>query len=351
MVAANAAILVFSIYFAESFYLERVHFGLIGILGLVAGIAAISIFIQSISPIKEAEMRVFGKVLSKDTYPAIWHFVESLAKTIGTEAPNTIIAGMDPTFFVTESKVLCLDGQIQGRTLYLSLPFCRSFTKREFAAIIGHEMGHFIGNDTRWSKRFYPIYRGATNTVLSLDNPDNKDGLAQFAFLPSLIFMNIFITAFMTSEKAISRQRELNADSVGMNLTSKEDMGTALVKAHIYQHVWIHTQQKMKEHLANGKQITNLSAYFSSICEAIPQDFMKYEIEQTHTAHPTDTHPPLSVRLNSMGIKRDEVYERGIVNINDDPAINLIDEAETLEKELSDLEYYKLGVAGKTNSV
>lgn len=36
LVIANAGILIFSIYFAESFYLGRVHIGLIGSLGLVA---------------------------------------------------------------------------------------------------------------------------------------------------------------------------------------------------------------------------------------------------------------------------------------------------------------------------
>ncbi|KTD33244.1 protease HtpX-like protein [Legionella nautarum] len=341
LVAANAGILVFSIYFTESFYWGKVHIGLIVGLGIGAGIMAIRVFIQSVLPIKDVETRVVGKILSKDAYPTIWNFVESLAKMIGTEPPDTIIAGMEPTFFVTEANVLCLDGKIHGRSLFVSLPFCRSLSKQEFSAIIGHEMGHFIGQDTKWSKKFYPIYRGATDTVLSLDG-SNKDGIAQLAFFPSLVFMNIFISAFMTSEKAISRQRELNADSVGMKITSKEEMGGALVKAHLYQHVWDYTQQKMKENLANGKQIINLSAFFSSICEALPQDFMKDEVGKTHTPHPTDSHPPLSVRLNSMSIKIDEVYGRGIINTNDERAITLIDEVETLEKELSDIEYYKL---------
>lgn len=347
LVAANAGILVFSIYFAESFYLGKVHIILIGGLGLVAGLTAIGVFIKSFTPTKDVETRVFGKVLSKDKYPAIWQFIDLLAKKIGSEPPDTIIAGMEPTFFVTEAKVVCLDGEISGRSLFISLPFCRAITKQEFSAVVGHEMGHFIGKDTKWSKKFYPIYRGSIDTISSLDYSDSENGLAQLAFLPALIFMSIFISAFEKSEKAISRQRELNADVIGMKITSQEAMASALVKVHVYQHAWYFTQEKMKEALSDGKQIVNLSLFFENICESIPQDFMKDEIGKEHTPHPTDSHPSLSVRLNAMGTKISDVYENGIKNTVDGKAITLIDQAENLEKELSELEHYKLVQSGQ----
>ncbi|HDP0036255.1 hypothetical protein DGG96_17005 [Legionella qingyii] len=341
LVIANASILIFSIYFAESFYFEKVHLGLIVSLGIVAGITAIYVLIKSFIPIKDVEAKVFGKILDKRKYPTIWQTVESVAKKVGTNAPSTIIAGMDPTFFVTEANILCLDGNVQGRSLFISLPFCRVLSKNEFLAILGHEMGHFIGEDTKWSRKFYPIYRRANDTILSLDTSNNEQGLAQLSLLPSFIFMNIFIGAFEKSEKAISRKRELNADSVGIKISSKEEMSSALLKAHIYQYVWLYTQQQMEKVLSEGKQIINISTFFAQICKEIPQDFMKNEIGNTHTSHPTDSHPPLSIRLNSMGLDVDSIYNKGI-NIESDQAITLIEDIETLEKELTDLEYYKL---------
>lgn len=341
LVIANAGILIFSIYFAESFYLGRVHIGLIGSLGLVAGITAIYVLFKSFIPIKDTEARVFGKILDKTKYPTIWQTVESIAQKMGAEVPNMIIAGMEPTFFVTEANILCLDGKVQGRSLFISLPFCRVLSKTEFLAILGHEMGHFIGNDTRWSRKFYPIYRRANDTILSLNTSNNEQGLAQLSLLPSFIFMSIFVGVFEKSEKAISRKRELNADLVGTKITSKEEMSSALLKAHLYQYVWIYTQQQMKKVLSEGKQIINISIFFAQICQGIPQDFMKSEIGNTHTTHPTDSHPPLVIRLNAMGLDIDSIYHRGL-SIDNDPAITLIEDAETLEKELSDLEFYKL---------
>lgn len=349
LVAANAGIIIFSIYFTESFYLGKVHIFLIGGLGLVAALTAIVVFIKAFTPIKSAESKVLGKILSKDHYPTIWNYIKLLAEQVGTKQPDTIIAGLEPTFFVTETKVRCLDGEVNGRSLFISLPFCRAISKAELSAIIGHEMGHFIGDDTKWSKKFYPIYRGSIDTTSSLNYSDSDNGLAQIAFLPSLIFMTIFIAAFEKSEKSISRQRELNADSIGTKITSKENMATALIKSHIYQYIWNFTQEMMKEALSQGNQIINISTYFATICESIPSDFMKDEIGKSHTIHPTDSHPTLAVRLDSIGVKLHDVYSDKIKKIDTEKAIELIDNVEILEKELSDIEHYKLVQTGQIN--
>lgn len=352
LVIANSAIIVFSIYLAESFYTGRVHIYLIGILGLVAVFAALTVCIKALTPIKSAEARVVGKSLKKSDYPTIWKFVESIAERIGTTPPNTIIVGMEPNFFVTEAKVICLDGKIKGKSLYLSLPFCRALTKEELTAIIGHEMGHFIGEDTLWSKKFYPIYRGSTETLYTLyssstaEKEENNNGLIQLAFLPALYFMSFFISAFEKAEKEIGREREINADNVGVKITSPIIMAKGLLKAHIYPQAWQFTQEKMKEALANGKQLINASTFFCSVCELLPSDFMKDDVGKISTSHPTDSHPPLSARLNSIGIQLSEIYADGIKLPTVDIAIELIENASKIEEELSEIEHYRLVQSG-----
>jgi len=41
-------------------------------------------------------------------------------------------------------------------------------TVAEFTAIVGHELGHFRGEDTAMSQQFYPIYRGTTAAIEGL---------------------------------------------------------------------------------------------------------------------------------------------------------------------------------------
>ena len=64
--------------------------------------------------------------------------------------------------------MICLDGKLKGRTMFLSLSLCRILSLDEMKAVLGHELAHYKGLDTRFSRRFYPIYRGATQGLVSV---------------------------------------------------------------------------------------------------------------------------------------------------------------------------------------
>jgi Zn-dependent protease with chaperone function len=346
LIAANAGILIFSIYYAELFYLERVHFILLGSVGLIAVIAIWSVLIKTLVPLKSPEMRIFAKILHKDEQPLFWDLIQSVAKHIGTAPPDAIIAGMDTTFFVTEAKIICIDGEICGKTLYVSLPFCSILTKNELSAIIGHEMGHFIGEDTRWTQKFYPIYRGSIETFQTLAFSSSENGLAQLAFLPALYLMLHFVNSFQKSEKLISRNRELKADKVGANLSSAVIFASALLKVHIYQYAWQLTLERMKEVITEDKHIINLSSFFNDICHSLPQNFLESEIGGAKIPHPSDSHPPLSLRLESIGVPLPTLYAAGINLPTSDVAIELVHNSTALEQELSIIEHHKLVQSG-----
>lgn len=40
----------------------------------------------------------------------------------------------------------------------------------EAAAVIGHELGHFTGEDTQYSLRFVPLYAGMQNSLEQMAN-------------------------------------------------------------------------------------------------------------------------------------------------------------------------------------
>jgi len=353
LVVSNAAIIITSIYYAESFYIGRIHVYLIGILGVVAAYASFVVCIKALTPIKIAETRVMGKILPKEEYPKIWGYVESIAKKVGTTPPNNIITGIEPNFFVTESKIICLDGEVNGKSIYLSLPYCRVLTTTELMAIIGHEMGHFIGDDTAWSTKFYPIYRGSIDTIYTLyyssnSEKSNNNGLIQIALLPALQFMNFFITSFEKAEKEIGREREINADNIGVKITSPLNMAKGLLKVHAYSSAWEFTQEKMKESLLNGKQIINVSTFFSTVCGALPADYLKDEIGNTKASHPTDSHPQLSIRLTSIGVELSTLYAYGLTTPTSDIAIELFSDPTKLEEALSEAAHYRLMQMGYT---
>ncbi|HXH07682.1 MAG TPA: hypothetical protein VNI83_13955, partial [Vicinamibacterales bacterium] len=55
--------------------------------------------------------------------------------------------------------------------------------------------------------------------------------------------------------------------------------------------------------------------------------------------HPTDSHPPLRVRLESLGVRLEEVAAAALAVAPPTPAIDLFSEVESLEEELTDIEH------------
>jgi len=345
LVLANAFLLIATIYWAESWLVGRVHFALIATLGTGAIIGALSICLSAFKFTHKAQARVFGRRLIKSDHPKLWTFVENIAKEAGTQPPDQIVVGLDPNFFVTETAVLCLDGNLNGRSLYLSLPLCRVLTQKELAAVIGHELGHFVGMDTRFSRWFFPIFRGSTETLelLSSGAWSKDNGLQGLAFLPSLLIMDFFLRSFSKAEATISRERELNADKLGAKIAGTEAMGTCLIKVHAYTRVWAYTRSQMKEALQEGKQLTNASAFFSKTVALLEPEFFEQGLETTRTSHPTDSHPVLSSRIDSLGLNLIQAI-RGALRVpeSDQRAIDVVDHYEKLELELSDLEHHKM---------
>lgn len=339
LVLANAIILTSSIYFLEAFYLKMVHIYLIGLIGLVAIYAIYEVCKKALKPIKSVHVQIIGKLLSKNHNQKIWAFVESISTRMQTTPPDNIIVGLDANFFVTESKVKCLDGELSGKTLFLSLPFCRVLTQGELTAIIGHELGHFIGEDTLWSRKFFPIYRGAIETFRTLYIPfsSKANAFIQLAFMPALYFMDFFMTTFATVERKISRERELNADKMGVSITSAEIMGTSLLKVHLYGDAWQHAFDKLKAEGLKKDKTYNIANLIYAAIQLMPADYKKNEIGTYSTTHPIDSHPPLSTRLKAIGIDLITIYGNELTLPKSDLAIDLVENALDLELQISSI--------------
>src|SRR5690606_3516024 len=112
-----------------------------------------------------------------------------------------------------------------------------------------------------------------------------------------------FFDSFSTSESEISRKRELEADALAGRLVGKEEIASALVKVHAYANVWSYTESKMLDAISEGKQLINASHFFEIVATNLPQEFISKGLENSHTEHPTDSHPPLKARLDALGVE------------------------------------------------
>jgi Zn-dependent protease with chaperone function len=226
LMIVHAAVAMAAIYYGESALIGRIHIWIIGGIGLGA-LVGIAVLIRNVfTLIHDIETKVIGITVSQEQAPELWQQVKDVANRLGALNPDQIVLGLDPNFFVTEANVLCIDGKLSGRSLYCSLPLCRILSQDELSAVIGHELGHFKGFDTKFSQKFFPIYRGTASAIVSLQETGGE-GSSMIALLPAIAILSYFLECFSVAESRISRVRELEADKKGVVVSSKTAMVTS----------------------------------------------------------------------------------------------------------------------------
>jgi Zn-dependent protease with chaperone function len=335
LIAVHATIAIAAIYYGESISTGRLHVKIIALIGIgaIVGIAALCRSVFSL--VQKVHATVIGTEITRQQAPALWDRVERLAKELRALPPERIVVGLDPNFFVTEADVICLDGTLSGRTLYCSLPLCRILEDQEFDAIIGHELGHFKGLDTQYSQHFFPIYRGTIASLASLQQSGGEHVLMKIPLLPAMAVLNHFLEKFSVAEKSISRARELEADRQGASVTSEMALASALVKVHAFSGVWEQLRQAAVAVLHEGKCYTNASTLYSEAVASVATPKAFDNIADTHLSHPTDSHPPLGIRLAALKIRPDDAFQRALVVRPMSPSIDFLPGAEETEKAIS----------------
>jgi Zn-dependent protease with chaperone function len=346
LIPLNAALAIFAIYFGESSLIGRVHIGLIFGIGLGALVGTLAMIRGSLGIVRRARATVVGRRLSEAANPNFLQFLNDLALRLGAARPQHIVVGLDPNFFVTEADVHCLDGQYRGRTLFLSLPFCRILSIRELEAVVGHELGHYIGMDTQFSRKFYPIYRVASESLAAVA-ANIGEGSRGVALLPAVCILSFLLESFAVAESRNSRERELAADRVAARAVDAHTFATALVKIHAFMPCWEAVLGQMRETLESGKQLVNLSSFFATVANEVAEPQVLQGLGDHTLPHPTDSHPPLGVRLQALQVSLPEVSEDALRLSPDVPAVGLLSDIESSEEQLTDIEHSLLVHSGQ----
>lgn len=340
LIISFSALLIFTIYyFLESFLFGVYHPHILAIIGVGAVIGSFRIMKSSFSFLKEDESYILGKSFIQEELGKFYNLIMEIAESSESLIPKNIIFGLSPTFFVTESPIRCgNEGMFKGTTLYISLPLCRILSKEELKSILCHEMAHFTGDDTKFSKEFYPIYR-STFDSLNFMNSQTNFGEVGFSFYPAIFILEYFYESFALAESKISRERELRADSIAGKIMSNKIFATALIKVHAYSSFWNKTVEKMEEAILQNNEIKNSSESFQNL---LNDDVLKSNsletVEANFISHPTDSHPPLVLRMQNLGyIVNDLKTESKNTNLIDS-AISLIPNYNLIEESLTELE-------------
>jgi Zn-dependent protease with chaperone function len=277
---------MFTVLLADAWYPKLLLIIVLG--GLIALVGSIAALLKKV-PLEFHEP--MAREVSADDAPELWQAVRQAAERLHTTPPDRIVVGLQLNFYVTELAVRHDNGVTSGKTLYLSYPLLRQLSEEETLSIIGHELGHFIGEDTRLTREFYPMRMKVRGTMMAL--------AAGFVSWTSLHFLNFFTWCFGETEQTISRQRELLADAKAAALTSPQIAARALVKFQIVAEAFnLGFAEALRKADQNPLELPLRPVITDKLMPNV--EFWSGLFEK-RTPHPMDSHPALHVRLESLG--------------------------------------------------
>lgn len=336
------------LYFLESYILGMIHFQILAVIGIGALVGAYQILKSIFSIVNTNQIHVAGTAY--DTYELgnLSKLIEEVSEMCQSFSPDNVILGFDPTFFVTEGNVLCRNKTTRGTSLYISLPLCRILSINELKAILAHEFSHFTGEDTSFSKEFYPIYKGTFDSLQIIQDQINSHSYS-FSYYPVAYILDYFFQSFALAENNIRRSRELRADTIASETMGNQNFGMALVKIYAYSELWEQINDEMYSKIKNNERVTNASESFQNfILQKNTPNLSIEEIEKNSDFHPTDTHPPLKERLLNVSLDLETILPQINLDLNSNLSVKLIPGYESIEMELTESmnenfqEYYEL---------
>jgi hypothetical protein len=153
--------------------------------------------------------------------------------------------------------------------------------------------------------------------------------------LPAIAVLSFFMEQFAKAERAIGRERELQADQAGASVASPAALATALLKIGAFAPLWDSTVVTMVNELRQGLPFTNLSHHYAQVAAASAKPELLEEVAAATTAHPIDTHPPTAARIEALGLSVEQLRDFALSIDHQTASVQLLANPVALEEELT----------------
>ncbi len=289
---------------------------------------------------------VIGVVLNNKDHSEIFSFIKKISKSINSKNPKNIVVSMSTSFYAISKDINVFNGVnkvlLKDETIHISLPFLRILTIKELEGIIGHELGHFEGEDTLYAIKFAPIYRRLNQQFLELEKFFEKDKDTKSLFIKLAVYPIILLfNEFTRKEEKISKIQELKADNFGAKTSGGSlTFINALSKVYIYGMIWSKTEDYFREMVRekNFNSIKNLSLKFTENAKILldKKKLLQYleGIQYYEQLHPSDTHPNLEQRMKNLNIDLNELSNEQLTTFTPSAAL-LIPKIHIIEQNLT----------------
>ena len=95
--------------------------------------------------------------------------------------------------------------------------------------------------------------------------------------------------------------------------------------------------------------VANVSVLFSDYIAENCDVSRLVGLDNEFLSHPMDTHPPLKMRLEALGVTMEQIQSAALMTSPEDSAVRLIDEYGKIEAELTKMEQARMEKAGEVS--
>lgn len=273
-----------------------------------------------------------GIALKEEQAPKLYQMIREIAHLSEQEMPKQIYLFNDYNAFVTHrGGVLGIGSK---KILGIGWPLLFDITERQLQAILAHEFGHYRGGDIAFGAFIYRFREAMARTyqqVAGMEIPILKTMIEKMG------------DAFFNTTAVISRYQEFQADAWAGELVGKQAIIDGFQCLSYYgKRYQIYLSNCFFENLSLGIRPRLLEG-FRMFLEG-NQDKTEHETLYGNVdhfdAHPLDTHPAQSVRIQALQTFPDV----GPYAAGESPASGLVEDMNALEEQLF-LEGYVTGMA------
>ena len=260
------------------------------VLGMAGTVVVRALWIRFVPP--------EGHALQPDEAPELRAEVERIRNAVGAAQLHGIVINAElnaAAAFVPHGVGLWR----QRHYLILGLPLLQALDRRELAAVVAHEFGHFHGGHGHFTSWIYRL-RSSWHRLL-----DGMAGGGMWGGQLLWFFFRWYAPYFDAYSHVLARRQEYAADAVAAQVAGADAMASALVRIELASD-WLHGEfwpeversarmqsyppMEVQERLAERLQ-RNLPQH-----ARIPARLLSRESE------PDDTHPTLEKRLAALQI-------------------------------------------------
>ena len=227
--------------------------------------------------------------------PALFAEIAQVATAMGASPANEVFLSAEANAYVAEDTWLL--GLIRRkRFLVLGMGLVNEITVDELRAVLAHELGHYVGSDTRLGA---VSYRGWESMVRAVEMMD--EGIVRGIFFE-------YMSLYQRVTAKTSRQQEYLADHWAADVAGSAAAQSALNKAALADAGFFILRSEYLEPLADmNYRPSNLYVWLRFLRADEVRTRIVDNLAQSTKAEvgQWDTHPPLEARLDAIARRAD----------------------------------------------